>query len=62
MTLTFANGTTASGAWITRSLQELSGVRTGQDFYDFVVSPPDEFEADSSEDTPATKGTLIWNS
>lgn len=55
MTLTFSNGTTASGAWMTRSLKDLTELRTGQDFYDFIVSPPLEFEP-SSSDAPEIKG------
>lgn len=57
MTLTFANGTSVSGSWKTSSTLPLAGVRTGQDFYDLVVSPPDEFEPDSS-DSSETPGPL----
>jgi hypothetical protein len=57
VTLTFTNGTSVSGSWIASTKRDLTGIRTGQDFYDQIVSPPDDFETDSS-DSPTTNGPL----
>jgi hypothetical protein len=60
MTITFANGTSVSGAWGTISTKPLIGVRSGQDFYNLVVAPDDsdDDESDDSPASPATNGTL----
>jgi len=63
MTITFANGTSANGAWKAQATKLLIGVRSGQDFYDDVVAPIDDDDDDdddsnSSPATPATNGTV----
>lgn len=54
MSITFANGTSLGKAWGTQSRNLLVGVRSGQDFYDKIVSPPDEFEVSDEDDSPTT--------
>ncbi|KAH6672424.1 hypothetical protein B0J14DRAFT_73417 [Halenospora varia] len=55
MNITFANGTTTSGSWFARANIDLTGVRTGKDFYDLQVAPQEEEDPTTPTTTTPTK-------
>ncbi|KAF4628445.1 hypothetical protein G7Y89_g9714 [Cudoniella acicularis] len=60
LNLTFANGTSVSGEWTAKAEVNLTGVTSGQDFYNLQVAPSESSNSSTATAATSPKAKTQW--